>query len=108
MSLEFSPITMRWRTKTPNRDARGRLCLYPSAFALGNAASRHFKAPQGEAAGRRFHSLVVNRRNYRRRWNCVVFAIVEVVVAVIVVAVPIVVDAVHDNHPLLLNPFPCT
>ncbi len=65
-------------------------------------------APQGVAAGRRFHSLVVNRRNYRRRWNCVVLAIVEVVVAVIVVAVPIVVDAVHDNHPLLIDPFPCT
>ena len=35
-----------------------------------------------------------------------VLAIIEVVVAVIVVAVPIVVDAVHDNHPLLLDPFP--
>ena len=35
-----------------------------------------------------------------------VLAIIKVVVAVIVVAVPIVVDAVHDNHPLLLDPFP--
>ena len=37
-----------------------------------------------------------------------VLAIVKVVVAVIIVAVPIVVDAVHDNHPLLLDPFPRT
>ena len=86
---------------------RRRLGMYPSGFLLGNEASRHFSS-QGVAAGRRFHSLVVNRRNYRRRWNCVVLAIVEVVVAVIVVAVPIVVDAVHDNHPLLIDPFPCT
>ena len=35
-----------------------------------------------------------------------VLTIVKVVVAVIVVAVPVVVDAVHDNHPLLLDPFP--
>ena len=35
-----------------------------------------------------------------------VLAIIEVVVAVIVVAVPIVVDAVHDDYPLLLDPFP--
>ena len=35
-----------------------------------------------------------------------VLAIIEVVVTIKVVAVPIVVDAVHDNHPLLLDPFP--
>ena len=37
-----------------------------------------------------------------------VLAVVVVVVAVIVVAVPIVADAVYDDHPLLLDPFPRT
>ena len=37
-----------------------------------------------------------------------VLAVIVVVEAVIVVAVPIVVDAVHDDHPLLLDPFPRT
>lgn len=35
-----------------------------------------------------------------------VLAVVVVVVAVIVVAVPIVVDAIHDDHPFLRDPFP--
>ena len=50
----------------------------------------------------------LNEHRNRRRRNCVVLAIVIVVVAVIVVAIPIVVDAVHDDHPLLLDPFPRT
>ena len=37
-----------------------------------------------------------------------VLAVVVVVVAVVVVAIPIVVDAVHDHHPLLFDPFPRT
>ena len=49
----------------------------------------------------------LNEHRNRRRRNCVVLAIVIVVVAVIVVTVPVVIDAVHDDHPLLLDPFPC-
>ena len=50
----------------------------------------------------------LNEHRNRRRRNFVVLAIVIVVVAVIVVAIPIIVDAVHDDHPLLLDPFPRT
>ena len=35
-----------------------------------------------------------------------VLAVIVIVAAVIVVAVPIVVDAVHDDHPRLLDPYP--
>ena len=42
-----------------------------------------------------------------RRWrNRVICAVVVVVVAVVVVAVTVVIDAVHDDHPFLLDPFP--
>ena len=42
----------------------------------------------------------------RHRRDCVVCTVVVVVVAVVVVTVSVVVDAVHDDHPRLLDPFP--
>jgi hypothetical protein len=36
----------------------------------------------------------------------VIRTVVVVVVAVVVVAIPVVVDAVHDDHPFRLDPFP--
>ena len=50
--------------------------------------------------------LDIHRQSWRR--NRVVLAIVVVVVAVKVVTVPIAVYAVHDDHPLLRDPFPRT
>ena len=32
--------------------------------------------------------------------------VIVVIVAIVVVAIPIVVNAVHDDHPFLLDPFP--
>jgi len=42
----------------------------------------------------------------RRRWNCVIRTVIVVVVAIVVVAIPVVIDAVHDDHPGRLDPFP--
>ena len=42
----------------------------------------------------------------RRRRNCVIRTVIVVVVAIVVVAVPVVVNAVHDDHPFRFNPFP--
>ena len=44
----------------------------------------------------------------RHRRDCVVCAIVVVVVTIVVVAIPVVIDAVHDDCPCRLDPFPGT
>ena len=44
----------------------------------------------------------------RRRRNCVIRTVIVVVVAIVVVAIPVVVNAVHDDHPFGRDPFPRT
>ena len=44
----------------------------------------------------------------RRRRNCVIRTVIVVVVAIVVVAIPVVIDAVHDDHPFGRDPFPRT
>ena len=44
----------------------------------------------------------------RHRRNCVIRTVIVVVVAIVVVAIPVVIDAVHDDCPCCLDPFPRT
>ena len=44
----------------------------------------------------------------RRRRNGVIRTVIVVVVAIVVVAIPVVVNAVHDDHPFGRDPFPRT
>ena len=44
----------------------------------------------------------------RHRRNCVIRTVIVVVVAIVVVAIPVVVNAVHDDHPFGRDPFPRT
>ena len=44
----------------------------------------------------------------RRRRNGVIRTVIVVVVAIVVVAIPVVVNAVHDDCPCCLDPFPGT
>ena len=44
----------------------------------------------------------------RHRRSCVIRTVIVVVVAIVVVAIPVVVNAVHDDCPCCLDPFPGT
>ena len=44
----------------------------------------------------------------RHRRSCVIRTVIVVVVAIVVVAIPVVVNAVHDDCPCCLDPFPRT